>query len=207
MTERWMDELTKQERLDSVFMNFCRELATLSHCCRNQVGSVITNENRVVATGYNGAPAGFENCDSHFAPRIAELEREVMDKRAKFTAEDLMKKQPTVRQEVLESEVFKAEHGEWSKREIHAEMNAILQAAKVGTKIEGGTLYVSISPCMDCAKAIIVSGISRVVYGKEYERDPSGLYFLREAPHLRVEKFSGQLSAWLNTQLSPGETI
>ena len=48
---------------------------------------------------------------------------------------------------------------------IHAEQNAIIQAAKLGISIEGATLYCTHQPCVICAKMIVNSGISRVVYG------------------------------------------
>lgn len=51
---------------------------------------------------------------------------------------------------------------------IHAEMNAIAFAAKEGVSIKGSTLYCSYSPCINCAKIIINSGIERVVYEREY---------------------------------------
>ena len=51
---------------------------------------------------------------------------------------------------------------------IHAEQNAIIQAAKLGSSIEGATLYCTHQPCVICAKMIVNSGISRVVYGEGY---------------------------------------
>ena len=51
---------------------------------------------------------------------------------------------------------------------IHAEQNAIIQAAKLGVSIEGATLYCTHQPCVICAKMIINAGISRVVYGEGY---------------------------------------
>ena len=48
---------------------------------------------------------------------------------------------------------------------VHAEQNAICQAALHGHAIEGSTIYITISPCLTCAKLIINSGISEVVYG------------------------------------------
>ena len=51
---------------------------------------------------------------------------------------------------------------------VHAEQNAICQAALHGHAIEGSTIYVTISPCLTCAKLIINSGISEVVYGGDY---------------------------------------
>ena len=49
---------------------------------------------------------------------------------------------------------------------IHAEQNAIIQAAKLGISIEGATLYCTHQPCVICAKMIVNSGISRVIYGE-----------------------------------------
>jgi len=62
----------------------------------------------------------------------------------------------------------------------HAEQNAIAQAAKLGISIEGATLYCTHQPCVICAKIIINSGITRVVYEKGYPDDFS-LEILHEA--------------------------
>jgi len=51
---------------------------------------------------------------------------------------------------------------------IHAEQNAIIQAAKLGVSIEGATLYCTHQPCVICAKMIVNSGISRVIYEQGY---------------------------------------
>ena len=51
---------------------------------------------------------------------------------------------------------------------IHAEQNAIIQAAKLGVSIEGATMYCTHQPCVICAKMIVNSGISCVVYGEGY---------------------------------------
>ena len=51
---------------------------------------------------------------------------------------------------------------------VHAEQNAIIQAAKLGVEITGATLYCTHQPCILCAKMIVNSGITRVVYGEGY---------------------------------------
>ncbi|MBQ3552173.1 MAG: cytidine/deoxycytidylate deaminase family protein [Clostridia bacterium] len=51
---------------------------------------------------------------------------------------------------------------------IHAEQNAIIQAAKLGVSIEGATLYCTHQPCVICAKIIVNAGISKVVYAEGY---------------------------------------
>ena len=50
----------------------------------------------------------------------------------------------------------------------HAEQNAICQAAYYGTAIAGSTIYITISPCLTCAKLIINAGVKEVVYGGDY---------------------------------------
>lgn len=63
---------------------------------------------------------------------------------------------------------------------LHAEANAITKVAKSGNSSEGATLYVTASPCMECAKLIIQAGIKRVVYSDEY-RLTDGIDILRRA--------------------------
>ena len=54
---------------------------------------------------------------------------------------------------------------------IHAEQNAIIQAARLGIEIEGATLYCTHQPCVICAKMIVNAGLVRVVYGEGYPDD------------------------------------
>ena len=69
---------------------------------------------------------------------------------------------------------YTKEHHEWSKTyEIHAEMNAIIWAARKGISIEGATIYVTLEPCSECSKNVIASGIKRIVYNKAYEHTQS----------------------------------
>ena len=63
---------------------------------------------------------------------------------------------------------------------LHAESNALAKVAKSTQSCDGATLYITLSPCRDCSKLILQSGIKRVVYSEEY-RDLDGLEFLRRA--------------------------
>jgi dCMP deaminase len=65
-------------------------------------------------------------------------------------------------------------------RSLHAEQNALLQAAKIGIACEGSTIYVTCQPCNNCAKMIINAGIIRVIYEGDYPDDFS-LELFREA--------------------------
>jgi dCMP deaminase len=53
-------------------------------------------------------------------------------------------------------------------RTIHAESNAIIQAAKNGTAIDGAAIYVTASPCWSCFKTICNAGLRRIVFGEFY---------------------------------------
>ncbi len=65
---------------------------------------------------------------------------------------------------------YTKDHHEWSKTyEIHAEMNAIIWAAREGISIDGATIYVTLEPCSECSKNLIASGIKRIVYDRAYE--------------------------------------
>lgn len=63
---------------------------------------------------------------------------------------------------------------------LHAEANAITKVARSNNSSDGATLYVTASPCIECAKLIIQAGIKRVVYGEEY-RIRDGIDLLRRA--------------------------
>lgn len=123
---------------DKIFINIAIEIASASKCVSKQVGAVIVKDGRILSTGYNGTPAGFQNCCDYWD--------------GKYTQE----------------------HHEWSKTyEIHAEMNAIIWAARKGISIEGGTIYVTLEPCSECSKNLIASGIKKIVYKKSYEHTDS----------------------------------
>jgi len=63
---------------------------------------------------------------------------------------------------------------------LHAEANAITKVAKSNNSSEGATLYITASPCMECAKLIIQAGIKRVVYSDQY-RNVEGIALLERA--------------------------
>jgi len=127
---------------EQVFLKMAELLASRSTCGRVKVGAVLTRDNRVVSTGYNGVPAGEPHC------------------------EDL-------------GFVNHTSHGEYSRtHELHAELNAVLYAARHGVPTGGTTLYMTLSPCVACAKALYQAGVVRVVYRDTYDRETDGVDFL-----------------------------
>jgi dCMP deaminase len=76
--------------------------------------------------------------------------------------------------------VCEDEEGHTKQYVLHAEANAITKVAKSNNSSEGATLYITDSPCVECAKLIIQAGILRVVYDREY-RITDGLDLLHRA--------------------------
>ena len=72
------------------------------------------------------------------------------------------------------------ENGETHWYVLHAEANAISKVAKSHNSAEGATLYITLSPCLDCSKLILQVGIVRLVYSRKY-KIATGLEFLEEA--------------------------
>ena len=76
---------------------------------------------------------------------------------------------------------FDTRFGSETKREVlHAESNALMKLAKSTQSSVGATVYVTISPCFDCAKLMIQGGIKRIVYRDLY-RDCNGIHLLEKA--------------------------
>jgi dCMP deaminase len=65
-------------------------------------------------------------------------------------------------------------------RTVHAEANAIVQAARNGMRIDGATIYVTASPCWGCFRLVANAGLSRVVFGEAYRLDGKVTRFAAE---------------------------
>ena len=74
---------------------------------------------------------------------------------------------------------------------IHAEQNAIVQAAKLGNSVDGATIYVTHQPCVICTKLIINSGIKRIVYKNPYP-DELAMSILKDTDII-VEQYTDEL--------------
>jgi len=125
-------------------------ISVRSTCDRGKPACVIVNRNhQILATGYAGSPPGLPHCDE-----IGHKFEGVFETNISST-EDIIELRP----------------GSFSihcVRTIHAEINAINQAAKCGHAIDGATIYVSFTPCYRCAMSLISVGAKRVVCKKRY---------------------------------------
>ena len=121
------------------FLTITHQVAERSTCTRAKVGAVIVRDKNILATGYNGSPAGLPHC--------TELGCLIYTSRT-----------PTGE---LEENCF---------RTIHAEINAIAQAAKNGASIRDADIYITHTPCIHCLKVLVNTGIRRIYYEHEYKR-------------------------------------
>ena len=119
-------------------------------CLRRNFGAVIVKNDVIVSTGYNGAPRGLDHCGD--------------------------REGGCLRQQLGIPSGQKHE----LCRALHAEQNAIIQAATLGQSIEGATIYITHQPCIICAKMIINAGIRRIVVKEGYP-DEMSVGILQEA--------------------------
>lgn len=76
-------------------------------------------------------------------------------------------------------------------RTIHAEVNAIAQAAKNGVSILGSMIYVTHSPCIHCCKVLLNTGVYRIVYAKPYRLE-SIVSLVEQSRHVTLEHLGGE---------------
>jgi dCMP deaminase len=133
---------------EDYFLKITELVASRSTCLRRKVGAILVRDRRILATGYNGAPAGLNHC--------------------------------------LEVGCLRADRGVPAGqrhelcRAIHAEQNAIIQAARHGVSPVGATLYCTHQPCVICTKMLINSGVCRIIYLEGYP-DELSMELLEEA--------------------------
>lgn len=124
----------------NTFMAAAQLMSSLSHCSSKKVAALIVKNNRIISTGINGTLPGTTNCDDVFG-------------------------------ETIVGDIEREKHHEWSLlNELHAESNAIAEAAKNGICIDGADMYITLSPCVNCIKLIIAAGIKRIFFHELYDK-------------------------------------
>lgn len=131
------------------YMKIAEVTADLSYAKRLHVGAVIVKDNQILATGYNGMPAGWSNeCEY----RVSEYNE--------VTKSWYLTEETKTKPEVL-----------------HAETNSIAKVARSTESSEGAIMFCTHAPCIECAKLIYQSGIDTLYYKEQY-RNNAGLKFL-----------------------------
>lgn len=147
----------KRPDWDSYFLGLAHTVKKRSNCLRMAVGVVLVQERHIIATGYNGTPAGIKNCFDGGCERCLERDKENL----------------------------KEYQDKYLCICIHAEQNSILQSAYHGVSTRGAVMYSTISPCLQCVKSIINAGVTKVVYEQShYDKnhpDSIGLKLLKSA--------------------------
>ena len=129
-------------------MTVAETYASLSTAVRLKVGTIVVKDDRIISIGYNGMPSGWDNnCEDE----IGDV-RDVNDN----VVEIRLKSKPEV---------------------LHAETNAIAKLARSSESGLDATMFITHAPCLDCAKLIYQSGISKVYYRNVY-RENTGIDFL-----------------------------
>lgn len=118
------------------FTDIAEATATRANCTRRKVGCVLVKNNRIISTGYNGAPAGHNGCLTGGCPRGA------------LTHDQLPKNAP-----------YDDPNEPGFCTAVHAEVNAILYAGKDAA---GCTAYVTQMPCPGCMKVLLAAKVSVV---------------------------------------------
>jgi len=131
-----MEHLSKIDKWNKIYMSIAELIGSASYANKKKVGAILVKNGRIISTGYNGTPSGFDN--------QCEID------------------------------------GITKKEVLHAESNAITKCAKSNESTQGSTMYITLSPCFECSKLIIQSGINKVYYKEQY-RDTDGIKLLKKA--------------------------
>jgi len=149
----------KRPSWDEYFMMLVEVVRTRADCTRRKVGALIVKDYRIISTGYNGTPHNIKNCSEGGCERCKKRD---------------------------EGKINWYEYEE-SCICIHAEQNAIIQAAYLGSSTKGSALYSTTLPCVSCSKMIINAGIISVMYKEDFQ-DKTSIELLKSAG-LKVHQY------------------
>lgn len=133
----------------SYYMGIALAVRRRANCLGSRVGAILVLDDRIIATGYNGTPAGFVNCDAGGCERCLQRERY-----APGAGYDLC---------IC----------------VHAEQNALLSAARFGIAVAGATCYTTTRPCLGCTKELLQAQVREVRYLHDWrhpDETQRGLY-------------------------------
>ena len=147
-----------KEKFKRAYMQTAKTFAELSSARRLQVGAIVVKDDRIISIGYNGMPAGWDNdCEDETVELYSGYEGAIH--------RTVLKTKPEV---------------------LHAEMNSLMKLAKSNDSGNQACMFVTHSPCLECAKGIYQAGINEVYYQHEY-RSTDGLDFLKKCG-IKIEK-------------------
>ena len=148
-----------QQELDTYYIKGAQICSENSKANKLKVGAIIVKDQQIISDGFNGTPSRFDNqCED---VKHKDLNRCSLCSQEHCEGCDNI--ELLTRPEVM-----------------HAESNAITKCAKYGKATLGSTIYITHTPCIECAKLIIQAGIKRVVY-KNFYKSLAGVEILRKS--------------------------
>ena len=167
-------------------MTIVNAISQRSTCDRGKPGCVFVKDNRILTTGYASSPPGLPHCDE--IGHKMEAHMDIIIKEFKN-----------------DSNIVTGGSSEYGPvhqhcvRTIHAEQNAILQAAKVGIPLQDSICYVSMTPCRTCAMMLISVGVKRIVAGKFYQKSEESIEMFKTA-NVVIEHLSEEQQSYVKDQ-------
>jgi dCMP deaminase len=165
-------------KLVEAYMKTAEHFAECSTAVRLHVGAVIVKQGRIISIGYNGMPSGWDNnCENKefWNPQFEDLHYDELEAAYPFVATS-----------DEDGSVIGRYRLKTKPEVLHAETNAIAKLAKSTESGDGATIFITHSPCLDCAKLVYQSGINSVYYRNSYRSD-DGINFLEKAG-VKVER-------------------
>jgi len=161
----------KQKFID-YYMAIAELTSTLSYAKKLKVGCVIVKNHKILATGYNGTPSGWDNnCENiEWCSAGGWLDSQEIEEQWPYEGTYLDSNGNKMQGRyklVTKSSV------------IHAESNALLKVASSTENTIDSTMFCTHSPCIECSKLIYQSGINNLYYRNSY-RSADGIDFLKE---------------------------
>lgn len=164
--------MRKINKWDYQYLELANYLGQMSNCAAKQIGCLIVkNGDTIISSGINGTPKGYTNCNEIFFKKNDEWYSKLASDKNDYVVNEGIKYYKIKNTDMTHKE-FTLNH------EVHAEINAISKMARVGVSTDDCSLYCTYSPCRDCAKAIIASGIKEVFYIKEFDDSDEVIEFL-----------------------------
>jgi dCMP deaminase len=133
------------------YMGIAIAVRRRANCLGSRVGAILVLDDRIIATGYNGTPAGLPNCDEGGCERCANRER------------------------------YPAGQGYDLCICVHAEQNALLVAARFGIAVAGATCYTTTRPCFGCTKELLQARVKEVRYLHDWNHPDATLRAMYES--------------------------
>jgi len=156
---------------DLFYFNFCNDVAKKSKCHSKKIGAVLVIDDTIVCTGVNGPAKGIPECSSRIEkdPVLTEVIKKYRISEERIRHAIIVNQCPR--------ELFGFTNGQGLEycNALHAEMNCLLSATKMGISTKGGILYISNNqaPCAQSFSSCIQAGIKEIVLIKIQFKDPT----------------------------------